>query len=62
MFSVELGQRTWETGVALEFLGACLPGWSLFSCVSTADVGGDRSSSVSQAVVASGTNSPSNLL
>lgn len=48
--------------MAIGFLGACLPGWSLFSCVSTADVGGDRSSSVSQAVVASGTNSPSNLL
>lgn len=47
--------------MAIGFLGACLPGRSLFSCVSTADVGGDRSS-VSQAVVASGTNSPSNLL
>lgn len=31
-------------------------------CVSTADIGGDRSSAVSQAVVASGRNSPSNLL
>lgn len=62
MFWAELGQCTWKTGVAIGFLGACLPGRSLFSCVSTADVGGDRSSSVSQAVVASGTNSPSNLL
>lgn len=31
-------------------------------CVSVADIGGDRSSAVSQAVVASGRNSPSNLL
>lgn len=31
-------------------------------CVSTADIGGDSSSAVSQAVVASGRNSPSNLL
>lgn len=34
----------------------------LFICVSIADIGGDRSSVVSQAVVASGRNSPSNLL
>jgi len=44
----------WKTGVALVFFGN-LP-------AEMEHLGGDRSSAVSQAVVASGTNSPNNLL